>query len=228
MCVTMTIIMFYQSNAGCLITMSANIEPPVKRRKQLSVLHFLNSNPQRRSVSTTRKNQVGGECSSSAADKRTTASSASDERTTAISATDKLTTATANTEISCPPIDIGLAVGKVLSAEEKAKFLQPWQPQQEHEYPYSARNDRTGQKRVLRKKHLEQFPWLAVSQLSRGAFCLPCVLFDAGGVGGRSDGHGQAPGALVTRPPQQFKKLTGKDGALSKHEKLNTTKKQWL
>ena len=74
---------------------------------------------------------------------------------------------------------------------------------------------------MLRKKHLEQFPWLAVSQLSKGAFCLPCVLFDAGGVGGRSDRHGQAPGALVTRPLQQFKKLTGNDEALSKHENLN-------
>ena len=131
-----------------LITISANNEPPVKRTKQLSVLHFFNLNPQRRSVSTTRKNQVEGECLSSATDKRTTASSATDE----------LTTATANTEISCPPNDIGLAVGKVLSAEEKAKFLQPWQPQQKHEYPSSARNDRSGQKRVLRKKHLEQFP----------------------------------------------------------------------
>ena len=130
-----------------------------------------------------------------------------------------MTTATANTEISCPPNDIGLAVGKVLSAEEKAKFLQRWQPQQEHEYPSSARNDHSGQKRMLRKKHLEQFPWLAVSQLSKGAFCLPCVLF--GAVWCWCDGHGQPPGALVTRPLQQFKKLIGKDGALSKHEKLN-------
>ena len=103
--------------------MSANNEPPVKRTKQLSVLHFFNLNPQRRSVSTTGKNQVEGECLSSATDKRKTASLATDERTTA------------NTEISCPPNDIGLAVGKVLSAEEKAKFLQPWQSQQEHKYP---------------------------------------------------------------------------------------------
>ena len=125
-------------------------------------------------------------------------------------------------------------MGKVLSAKEKAKFLQPWQPQQEHEYPSSARNDCSGQKRVLRRKHLEQFPWLAVSQLSKGAFCLPCVLFEADGVGGRSDRHGQAPGALVTRPLQQFKKLTGNDGDLSKHfsnqnmKSSITTKKQWL
>ena len=94
-----------------LITMSANNEPPVKHRKQLSVLHFLNSNAQKRSVSTTRKNQVEGECSSSATDERTTA----------------------NTEISCPSNDIGLVVVKMLPAEEKTKFLQPWQPQQEHE-----------------------------------------------------------------------------------------------
>ena len=106
-----------------LITMSANNEPPVKRTKQLSVLHFFNLNPQRRSVSTTRKNQVEGKCLSSATDKRTTASSATDERTTASSATDELTTATANTEISCPPNNIGFVVGKVLSAEEKAKFF---------------------------------------------------------------------------------------------------------
>ena len=85
-----------------LITMSANNEPPAKRTKQLSVLRFFNLNPQRRSVSTTQKNQVEGECLSSATDERTTA--------------------TANTEISCPPNDIGLAVGKVLSAEQKAKF----------------------------------------------------------------------------------------------------------
>ena len=183
----------------------------MKRTKQLSFLQFFNLNLQRRSVLTTRKNLVEGECSSSATDKWTAASSATDERTTA----------TANTKISCPPNDIGLAVEKVLSAEEKAKFLQPWQPQQEHEYLSSARNDRSGQKRVLRKKHVKQFPWLAVSQLSKGAFCLSCVLFGAGGVGGRSDGHGQPPEALVTRPLQQFKKLTGKDGALSKHEKLN-------
>ena len=62
---------------------------------------------------------------------------------------------------------------------------------------------------------------MAVSQLSKGAFCLPCVLLGAGGVGGRSDGHGQPPGDLVTCPLQQFKKVTGKDGALSKHGKLN-------
>ena len=80
-----------------LITMSANNEPPVKRTKLLSVLHFFHLNPQRRSVSTTRKNQVEGDCLSSATDKRTTASSATDERITASSATDELTTATANT-----------------------------------------------------------------------------------------------------------------------------------
>ena len=54
-----------------LITMSANNEPPVKRTKQLSVLQFFNLNPQRRSVSTTRKILVKGECLSSATDRRT-------------------------------------------------------------------------------------------------------------------------------------------------------------
>ena len=43
--------------------------------------------------------------------------------------------------------------------------------------------------------------------------------FGSRDVGRRSDGKGQAPGALVTRPLQQFKKLTGKDGVLSNHER---------
>ena len=49
-----------------LITMSTNNEPPVKRTKQLFILHVFYLNPQRRSVSTTRKNQVEGDCLSSA------------------------------------------------------------------------------------------------------------------------------------------------------------------
>ena len=81
---------------------------------------------------------------------------------------------------------------------------------------------------MLRKKHLEQFPWLTVNQLSKEAFCLSCVLFGASGVGGRSDGHGQPPGALVTRPLQQFKKLTGKDGVYQNMKSSITIKKQWL
>ena len=62
-----------------------------------------------------------------------------------------------------------------------------------------------------------QFYWLAVNNANKGAFCIPCVLFGGTGVGGRNFGQGQSPGALVTRPLQQFKKLTRKDGILSNH-----------
>ena len=36
--------------------------------------------------------------------------------------------------------------------------------------------------------------------------------------GGRSDGHGQLPGKLLTAPLDHFDDLTGKDGALNCHE----------
>ena len=71
---------------------------------------FFNLNPQRRSVSTTRKNQ--GECLCSATYYLTTASSATDE----------LTTAAANTEISCPSNDFGLAVGRCYQQRRKQSF----------------------------------------------------------------------------------------------------------
>ena len=96
--------------------------------------------------------------------------------------------------------DIDLAVGMALNDEDKVKFLNPWQASKENEYPPSIRNDRAGHVRRLNKNHLIKFPWLAVSKVNKGAFCIPCVLFGGIGVGGRSFGQDQSPGALVARP----------------------------
>ena len=63
-------------------------------------------------------------------------------------------------------------------------------------------------------KHLTDFPWLAVSQILRGAFCTACVLFSKEGVGKTG---GQSTGKLVKTPLTQFKNLLGKNGDLTKH-----------
>lgn len=43
---------------------------------------------------------------------------------------------------SVPYNDIGLAVGKILTFEEKVKFVTPWKPLNDEEYPSSARRDK--------------------------------------------------------------------------------------
>ena len=60
-----------------------------------------------------------------------------------------------------------------------------------------------------------------MSRVNPSAFCVPCVLFTASGagVGGRSRGHGQDAGRLVTKPFEHFDNLTGKDGSLTRHAK---------
>ena len=70
-------------------------------------------------------------------------------------------------------------------------------------------------------RHLEDYPWLAVSRVNPGALCVSCVLLTASGsgVGGRSQGRGQIPGKLVTKPLDRFDELTGKDGSLTRHAK---------
>jgi hypothetical protein len=122
--------------------------------------------------------------------------------------------------------DIGLAVGKILSSEERVKFVIPWKPSSEEEYPSSERRDKNSvtkngvqRRRRLLPRHLETFPWLAVSKVTDGAFCVPCVLFTSdAGVGGRSQGHGQQTGILVRRPLNRFYDITGKGGILISHQ----------
>jgi hypothetical protein len=126
--------------------------------------------------------------------------------------------------------DIGLAVGDdrqfELSAEHRIKFLTPWRPTCDQDYPSSTRHEgvtKEGEERRRRllPRHLDMYQWLAVSKVDgkQGAFCVPCVLStSAAGVGGRSRGHGQLPGKLVTKPLDRFDELTGKNGALTRHQ----------
>lgn len=125
-----------------------------------------------------------------------------------------------------PPVnDIGNAVGKTLSSEEKAVFIEPWKPVAEKEYPTSIHTkNNIERKRRLLPGHFTTFPWLSVSKVAgkEGAYCKACVVFGlSSGVGGRSHGGGQQPGKLVTKPLDRFDHLTGKEGALTKH---NATK----
>ena len=117
--------------------------------------------------------------------------------------------------------DIGYAVGRNLSAEDRQCYLKPWKPSSESDMP-SSMHIKSGVERCRRLLpiHMKNFPWLAVSQVPGqiGAFCVPCVLFSKSGVGGRSCGFGQLPGKLVTKPLDRFDDLTGKNGALSCHQ----------
>ena len=69
--------------------------------------------------------------------------------------------------------------------------------------------------RTLNSDHLIKFPWLAISTRveSKGAFCKACVLFLK-----EKQVGGNKAGALVSKPLTKFKKLTGKDGALIRHQ----------
>ena len=112
--------------------------------------------------------------------------------------------------------DIGHAVGRSLTAEDRAIFVTPW-------IPTTSIHAKSGVQRIRRllHHHLTDFPWLAVSRVEnkKGAFCVPCVRFAAtAGVGGRALGHGQLPGNLVTKPLVRMDDLTGKNGALSCHQ----------
>ena len=118
--------------------------------------------------------------------------------------------------------DIGHALDRSLTAEDRAIFVTPWIPTADSDFPTSM-HAKSGVQRIRRllPHHLTDFPWLAVSRVEskKGAFCVPCVLFAAtAGVGGRALGHGQLPGNLVTKPLVRMDDLTGKNGALSCHQ----------
>ena len=128
--------------------------------------------------------------------------------------------------------DIGLAVGCRLETEHRAKFIHPWRPLSQDEFPSSVRQGRQAltKQNVERRcrllpRHLDAFPWLAISNVQgkKGAFCISCVLFTASetGVGGRAEGHGQLPGKLVSKPLDRFDDLTGKNGVLTRHQITN-------
>ena len=90
-------------------------------------------------------------------------------------------------EVVVPANDIGHAVGRLLSSEERASFLEPWKPTVDSDFPSSLHvKSKVERRRRLLPTHLATFPWLSVSKLSglQGAYCTPCVLFgSSSGVG---------------------------------------------
>ncbi|XP_054711209.1 dynein regulatory complex protein 11-like [Uloborus diversus] len=70
--------------------------------------------------------------------------------------------------------DIGLAVGKILDDDKKLKYLnETWKPPLRYSFPTRAEGK---QNRKFRREWLEQYNWLAYSELSSGGFCKMCVL----------------------------------------------------
>lgn len=104
------------------------------------------------------------------------------------------------------------------SREEKRRFIKEkeiWIPTAADEFPSSNHNI-GGQlrPRQLKEKHLQDFPWLAVSRLPDydGCWCIYCVLFCTAVLP-----NGQQFGRLVSVPLKSFKNLTGDSGVLTSH-----------
>lgn len=113
--------------------------------------------------------------------------------------------------------DIGHAVSRKLTSEVRAFFREPWVPKAKKDFPCSTHTKSgVSRQRRLLPHHLQDFPWLAVSKVTgkEDAFCVPCVL-----LGGRSCGHSQSARTFVTQPLTRFDDLTGKNGALSIHQR---------
>ena len=72
----------------------------------------------------------------------------------------------------------------------------------------------------MHQKHSEEFKWLCYSSSKEGFFCKYCVLFGPFAVVGAANCN-QSAGKLVKTPLTTFSKLTGKDGALSRHASSN-------
>ena len=126
-----------------------------------------------------------------------------------------------------PLDDFGYAVKIVsegvytLSDSDIHHFLKKrWQPHNKEEFPvsYHTKNGKV-RPRSLNSRHMEQFPWLAVSRLQQfeGAWCAMCVLFKTSDEGGGWSGTGQRMGRLVLKALTDFSDLTGNSGSLSSH-----------
>ena len=118
--------------------------------------------------------------------------------------------------------DIGYDVSRILTAEDCLRFLNPWMPSKDADFP-SSLHVKSGKvrKRRLLPHHLKYLPWLGVSKVEgmEEGFCIPLILLPNDcGIGGRSYGHGQLAGKLIARPLTDFDEITGKAGTLSRHQ----------
>ena len=189
-------------------------QPPPAKKHQTTLSRFFvqPSVPEPQATETSSQQQDGNQIQSQI-DAASTSTSAA------------LLTSTERVPLVLPLNDIGCAVGCQLTTEDRMKFVIPWCPSSDNEYPSSVRQSdnstKTGTVRIRRllPQHLVNFPWLAVSRRPglEGAFCTPCVLFAAGSKTVKA----QALGKFVTRPLTNFDDLTGKNGSLTCHQNNN-------
>jgi len=122
--------------------------------------------------------------------------------------------------VAATPIDIGVVIGKIRSAEHVSDFElrqcleNRWSPTTKEQFPFSMKGP---ERRYLNTNHLQNYSWLAVSRVGEfaGAWCSFCALFSTND---RAGNHGSARlGALVRSPLNNFGRLTGKEGTLAVH-----------
>ena len=114
--------------------------------------------------------------------------------------------------------DVGELIGKEIDDYTKYQLVKyPWVPPESYELPFSIKMEKGIEtRRYLRQNHLKLYEWVVYSPSKGGLFCKYCpwfVVHHAGGI------HKTvALQNLVTQPLKSFKKLTGKDGALTIHD----------
>lgn len=112
-------------------------------------------------------------------------------------------------------MDIGLWVGKPMTDKERYDLLmKTWRPGQSYHLPHACRS---GKKRYLSQKHLDDYTWLAFSHAKSGLYCKFCVAFSQ-----REGGRGKHElRCLVTKPLTRYDRLSGADGYLKTHTRLS-------
>lgn len=128
------------------------------------------------------------------------------------------TATTTRNETDVNPNDVGYYIDKIgdISVEQKYHIIKhPWQPPLGYQFPFSlhTKQNKT-EKRFLSQLHLNKYKWAVYSEQCKGLFCKYCLVFVDLSTSNRTLLHQ----SLVRKPLVKFSKLTGKDGALSKHE----------
>ncbi|CAF3377696.1 unnamed protein product, partial [Rotaria sp. Silwood2] len=115
--------------------------------------------------------------------------------------------------------DIGHYVKDRLTLSDEVRYLlltQHFVPGEKFKWPFVERNiNNTIERRFLRPNHLSNNkPWLVYSPSKAGLYCLPCVLF------AKPTGNNQL-GCFVLSPCQEYSRLLGADGLISRHKTNN-------
>ena len=74
--------------------------------------------------------------------------------------------------------------------------------------------------RYLNENHFRTYSWLVYSESRKGLYCKYCAIFSASLVNCGVGKNRQKPGKLVIEPLCSFNKLTGSDGYLYEHDRL--------